>query len=262
MTDLQAPAPTPYDVAFHVGHAPGSLSSARVVAPLVVDLVRPASVLDVGCGLGTWLAAFADAGVTDVLGLDGDYVPRAELQIPADRFRPADLATVPDPGRRFDLAVCLEVAEHLPGAVSERLVAMLTAAAPVVLFSAALPGQGGTGHINEQWPPYWRALFAARGFVRLDPIRPRVWRDSRVEWWYRQNVYLYVREELLNERPEFRAEYELARACPLELVHENVVRGSLNHELTLRQLVTGFPGVIAKKVKRSLWGARPDQGSP
>src|SRR5204862_3532668 len=144
-----------------------SLRSARAVVPLVMELVRPASVLDVGCGLGTWLAAFAEAGVADFLGMDGDYVDRAKLKIPAERFRAADLTNPPSPGRTFDLAVCLEVAEHLPEKASPRLVELLATAAPVVLFSAALPGQGGTRHINEQWPAFWQRLFAARGFVRL-----------------------------------------------------------------------------------------------
>ncbi|HEY1186257.1 MAG TPA: class I SAM-dependent methyltransferase [Gemmata sp.] len=249
-TDTPTPPATPYDVAFHRGFADGSSRSAAVIVPLVMDFVKPASVLDVGCGLGTWLAEFARAGVTDYLGMDGDYVLRTDLLIPAERFRPADLATAPHPGRRFDLVTCLEVAEHLPEASAAPFVAMLTGAAPVVLFSAAVPGQGGVNHINEQWPPYWRALFAAHGFVRLDPVRPRVWRDGRVEWWYRQNVYLFVREELLSQRPEFRTEHEIASACPLELVHENIVRGSLGSEPTLRQLVTGFPGALVRKLKR------------
>src|SRR5947209_2323721 len=99
--------PTPYDAAFYAVQADGSLRSARVIVPLVMELVKPASVLDVGCGLGTWLAAFAEHGVADFLGMDGDYVDRAKLKIPTDRFRAADLTNPPHPGRTFDLAVCL-----------------------------------------------------------------------------------------------------------------------------------------------------------
>jgi SAM-dependent methyltransferase len=244
-----ATSPTAYDAAFYAEQADGSLRSARVVVPLVMELVRPASVLDVGCGLGTWLAAFAEAGVADFLGTDGDYVDRAKLKIPADRFRPTDLTNPPPPGRTFDLAVCLEVAEHLPEKLAPKLVEYLTGAAPVVLFSAAIPGQGGTHHVNEQWPAFWQRLFAQRGFVRLDPIRPKVWRDNRVVWWYQQNVFLFVRESLLAERPALQAEYDLAKACPLELVHRYALERA-ERARTLGGMIRGFPCALWRAVKR------------
>lgn len=215
---------TPYDAAFYDAQEAGSLRSARAVVPLTIELVRPSSVLDVGCGLGTWLAAFIEAGVTDVLGMDGDHVDRARLRIPDERFRSVDLRCPPDPGRTFDLALCLEVVEHLPARASGRVVDLLTRAAPAVLFSAAMPGQGGKRHVNERWPEHWERLFAERGFARLDPIRPRVWRDRRVEWWYQQNVLLYARESWLEERPALREERDLARQFPFELVQERAFR--------------------------------------
>src|SRR6266545_3258022 len=238
---MPATEATPYDAAFYADQADGSLRSARVVAPIVMDLVRPASVLDVGCGLGTWLAAFAELGVTDFLGIDGDYVERAKLKIPADRFQPVNLANPPALGRTFDLAVCLEVAEHLPEPASPGLVKLLTDAAPVVLFSAAIPGQGGTDHINERWPAFWRELFAARGYVRLDPIRPRVLRDRRVEWWYQQNAFLFVRQSVLNDRPALREEHALAAEFPLEIVREGSF-APLTRPQTLGALLRALPG--------------------
>ncbi len=254
----RAPAPpptaasaTPYDAAFYAQQADESLRSARAVVPLVLDLVRPASVLDVGCGVGTWLRAFAENGVTDFLGLDGDYVNRADLRIPAERFRAADLTAPPDLGRRFDLAACLEVAEHLPETAAPGLVGLLTTAAPVVLFSAAAPGQGGTNHINERWPAFWRGLFAARGFVRLDPFRPRIWRDRRVNWWYQQNLFLYAREAELASRPALGEEHELVKEFPFELVHEQVL-GPLTQPPTLGATVRGLPGAAWRAVRRRL----------
>jgi SAM-dependent methyltransferase len=241
--------PTPYDGAFYAQQADESLRSARAVVPLVVDLVRPASVLDVGCGVGTWLKAFAENGVTDFLGLDGDYVSRADLRVPVAHFRPADLTRPPDLGRRFDLAACVEVGEHLPAAAAPGLVALLTAAAPLVLFSAAPPNQRGTTHINEQWPAFWRRLFAAHGFVRLDPFRPRVWRDRRVNWWYQQNLFLYARESELAARPVLRAEYELAQEFPFELVHEQVF-APLVEPPALGATVRALPGAAWRAVRR------------
>src|SRR5262249_5217435 len=150
---------TPYDAAFYEAQADGSLRSARVVVPLVTRLVEPRSVVDVGCGVGTWLRAFVENGVEDVLGVDGAYVDRNRLCIDPARFQAMDLARPQPLGRTFDLAVCLEVGEHLPTRAAPGLVAMLTAA-PVVLFSAAIPGQGGTNHVNEQWPNFWQRLFS------------------------------------------------------------------------------------------------------
>jgi hypothetical protein len=170
--------------------------------------------------------------------------------VPLARFQPADLTNPPHLDRTFDLAVCLEVGEHLPKKSSPRLVDLLTTSAPAVLFSAAIPRQGGTNHINDQWPTYWEKLFAARGFRRLDPIRPQLWRSTNIEWWYRQNIYLYLRESVLVNCPELREEYELAKACPLELIHEYVV-GRLAWTSTLRGTLCNLPRPDAGPLART-----------
>ncbi|HUI20666.1 MAG TPA: methyltransferase domain-containing protein [Methylocella sp.] len=184
-------APTPYTEAFYEGQQDGSVKSAQVVVPIVLSLFPAHSVVDFGCGVGGWLKEFESNGVSDYLGVDGDYVSRQLLKIPADRFRPLDLRNVGDLGRRFDLACSLEVAEHLPEDRAKSFVAALVKAAPVVLFSAAIPFQGGTDHVNEQWQSYWAKLFAEHGYLAVDCIRPAVFGDSRVEWWYRQNILVF-----------------------------------------------------------------------
>src|SRR5262249_37347034 len=83
----------------------GARRSARVVLPLVLEFVRPRSVIDVGCGLGTWLAVFREHGVADVWGVDGDYVDRERLEIPAGRFLAHDLSQPLPLGRSFALVV-------------------------------------------------------------------------------------------------------------------------------------------------------------
>jgi SAM-dependent methyltransferase len=181
-----------YDADFFDGLQEGVRRSAAVAVPMLVELVGPRSVLDVGCGVGTWLRSLMDAGVTDVLGVDGDYVDRAMLEIPADRFRPVDLAEPFCAGRRFDLALCLEVGEHLDEDRAGTLVASLVAHAPVIAFSAAIPGQGGTHHVNERWLSYWRLLFARHGYSCLDVLRPALWTRREVDSWYAQNMVLFV----------------------------------------------------------------------
>ncbi len=167
--------------------------SARVVVPMVVELIHPLSVLDVGCGRGAWLSAFIAQGIEKVVGLDGDYIQPSTLLFSADRFRPTNLSVKFEiPPDRFDLAICLEVAEHLPKRNSRYLVRKLTSAAPQVLFSAAPPGQEGGGHINCQPLSYWRKIFEKFGFRMLDPFRPKLRDDRRVAWWYRQNMVLFV----------------------------------------------------------------------
>jgi SAM-dependent methyltransferase len=157
-------------------------------------------VLDVGCGVGTWLRAALDLGAEDVVGMDGTYVDQDSLLIERERFLPADLAAQPLPdvlGDRatapFDLIICMEVAEHLPHTRASSLVAEMAALTDVVLFSAAVPFQYGTSHINEQWPEYWSILFRGQGFECFDPLRAELWNDPDVDWWYAQNALLFAR---------------------------------------------------------------------
>jgi SAM-dependent methyltransferase len=199
----------------------GARRSAEVIVPLVIDLIRPRSVIDVGCGTGAWLATFARHGVADYLGVDA-FAPLECLDIPRERFVQADLTRPLGLGRRFDLAVSLEVAEHLPQASATCFIESLTRLAPVVLFSAAIPGQGGTNHLNEQWPEYWSRLLAAEGFDPYDVVRPRVWHDERVEVWYAQNTILYVAHGSRAALPRLRRAMATAWE-PLAAVHPRLL---------------------------------------
>jgi 2-polyprenyl-3-methyl-5-hydroxy-6-metoxy-1,4-benzoquinol methylase len=152
----------PYSNEFFDESEKATLQSARVVIPIVLQLINAASVLDLGCGRGAWLRVFQELGISLIRGLDGDYVERSRLLVPEECFTCTELSkpfTVPG---RYDLAVCLEVAEHLPDIMAPVLIDRLVKAAPAVLFSAALPGQGGLNHINERMPAYWRSVLSAR----------------------------------------------------------------------------------------------------
>jgi SAM-dependent methyltransferase len=152
------------------------------MAPLVLQLLPVRSVVDVGCGDGSWLAVFRELGVDEILGVDGEYIDREILQIPQDCFQAVDLSKPFDLGRVFDLAISLEVAEHLPSESAPVFVESLTRAAPLVLFSAAIPFQGGVHHVNEQWPDKWAGLFRGHDYVPVDFLRKRIWRNDAVEF--------------------------------------------------------------------------------
>jgi len=120
------------------------------------------SVIDLGCGPGTYLLPFVRAGCW-VLGVDAE--PTAGGQLPEGCFRQLDLRRPLPKLGRFDLALCIETAEHLQAEFAEQLVANVAAVAPVVFWSAAHPGHGGQHHHHEQPPAYWEALFSLHGYV-------------------------------------------------------------------------------------------------
>lgn len=208
----------PYSPSFYNKQQDGSFRSALRVLPHVFDLVPAQSTVDVGCGVGTWLAAARSLGVTDTVGIDGDYVDRTALLIPTECFRSADLTRPFRCERSFDLALCLEVAEHLPESCAPALVHSLTCLAPVVLFSAAIPKQSGVHHVNEQWQAWWVDHFKVHGYVALDCIRPRIWNDDDVEWWYAQNILLMVREDYVRSTVSLQQEWRKG-SNPVALVH-------------------------------------------
>ena len=239
-----------YGADFFRNQRDGSLSSARVVAPIVLHLLDLRSVVDVGCGMGTWLHAFAECGLTDILGCDGNDVDRSLLAIPPPLFRRIDLRVDVSLDRRFDLALSLEVAEHLPESCAPGFVRSLTAAAPSVLFSAAIPGQGGTGHLNEQWQDYWRDLFATHGFQPVDCIRPAVRGRPDVRFWYQQNIILYCDASVLQAHPDLQP---VPAEVSLNLVHPTLYGHARSaQELSLRRCVRMLPGLMSKAVARRM----------
>jgi SAM-dependent methyltransferase len=180
-----------YSKVFYAWQRHGSWNSAKRILPIVFEAVQPKSVVDVGCGVGTWLDVARTLGVTDAVGYEGAWVKALEPAYPGLDIRAADLEQPLRGDRQFDLAMSMEVAEHLTPKRADSFVADLVALAPHVLFSAAVPGQGGNNHINEQWQSYWADKFAAHGYGPRDIIRPAVWNDRRVAYWYRQNAVLY-----------------------------------------------------------------------
>lgn len=170
----------------------GSRRSAKVVTALLLGEFSVESLLDVGAGHGAWAAQWIDAGVPDVLAVDGSYVDRSRLAIDVAHFHAHDLEQPLDLGRRFDLVQSLEVAEHLPALAADTFVQSLVRHGDIVLFSAAVPHQGGEHHVNEQPPEYWRAKFAAHDYTAFDWLRPKIAGEGAIMPWYRFNSILYA----------------------------------------------------------------------
>jgi SAM-dependent methyltransferase len=208
-----------YPSRFFEGLADGARSSAKEIVPLVLELVQPTSVVDVGCGLGIWLSVFEQHGIDDIFGLDGDYVDRTRLEIPEEQYLPFDLEDPIRIDRQFDLVLSLEVAEHLPAECAGIFVDSLTRLGPVILFSAAIPFQGGTRHLNEQWPEYWRDRFQENDYVAIDCLRRKIWQNENVDWWYAQNTLIFVRREHLESYPLLKGEFENTHTSQLSMVH-------------------------------------------
>jgi SAM-dependent methyltransferase len=236
---------SPFDAVDFESWLAGSTESARIAVPVVLDAVAPRSVVDVGCGLGAWLAVFEEHGVGDIRGYDGPWVDRASVLVAPGAFHVANLEQPLDVGRRFDLALCLEVAQLLEERHAAQLVASLVSLADVVVFAAAIPGQGGIHHVNPQWPRYWAELFATHGYVASDPFRAMLWEEPDVKWWFAQNMVCFAEPDALARMPA------LARTqctAPLPLVHPGCLQ-SCTEALEAEQ---------APARKGGLWRRRTD----
>lgn len=183
----------PYTDAFYEAQVAGSVESAIHLLGYLYRFFVPASVVDVGCGRGTWLKVCCDMGTPLAHGYDGSWNSQANMIDQRIVFTPVDLEGELPFRRQYELAICVEAAEHLNPARAAPLVTLLNRLSDVVLFGAAIPGQGGTDHINEQYQSYWGELFAGLGFAIFDMFRPVFWNEERVRFWYRQNAFLYVR---------------------------------------------------------------------
>ncbi|HEV2302053.1 MAG TPA: class I SAM-dependent methyltransferase [Stellaceae bacterium] len=223
--------------------------SARAILPLLFELAPVESVVDVGCGDGAWLAVALDCGAGEILGLEGPWIEEARLKIPSARLRRVRLDRPFGIERRFDLAMSLEVAEHLPPDRAAGFVEELTRLAPLVLFSAAVPGQGGVHHLNEQWPFYWARLFAEHGYRAIDALRLRVWDAPAVAFWYKQNVLIFAAPNALAAHPKLAAAAAASSGDPAALVHPDL------YCQTLRLAEPGFRRwleMAPQAVRRSL----------
>ncbi|MBR3497942.1 MAG: class I SAM-dependent methyltransferase [Selenomonadaceae bacterium] len=192
-----------YDENFYRGRRKAGLyKSAAEVLSVVGRFIHPRTVIDLGCGTGEWLAAWQNLFGTEIFGVDGDYVDRSQLSVDEKFFHPFNLEERVNLNRRFDLVESLEVAEHLSPARADSFVEDLTRLGDVILFSAAIPAQGGTNHVNEQWQSYWAQKFLRLNYVAVDCIRPEIWDNKNIWAHYCQNILIYVKGSELYRYPE------------------------------------------------------------
>lgn len=211
-----------YSRDFYRSRHQGTLHSANVVLSILLEaLPSIRSAVDVGCGVGTWLAVLKEKGIVDIHGIDGDWVDRDLLAIPEDCFQQVDLSVRFNCLRRYDLAISLEVAEHLPENSARDFILSLTDLSDTILFSAAIPFQGGSNHLNEQWQHYWVGLFAAQGYVVRDLVRDRIWLDSQIPFWYRQNILLFCKLHPGNDQSPEPVSLT-ASSLPIDIVHPDL----------------------------------------
>lgn len=210
-----------YNSEFYLNEGESSSRSAETIVGLVYSLVHPHTVVDVGCGIGAFLSEFKSLGVKEFLGIDGDWVDLDSLIIDSKNFMKWDVCQELNIERKFELVVSLETAEHLPETCAETFIDNLVKLGDVILFSAAIPFQGGAHHVNLQWPGYWSRLFKKRGYVFVDMIRMALWNDKNVDYHYAQNSIIYVKETEMRRYPLLLEAYNKEIEEPFSLVHPN-----------------------------------------
>ena len=230
-------------------HSQTTYAAEKILSIVLKHTPDIRSALDLGCGVGTWLSVLKEKGIKEVHGVDGPWVDTELLMIERNEFEVIDMSKEFIVNTKYDLAISLEVAEHLPPNAAKSLVDTLTAASNIVLFSAAVPAQGGTNHLNEQWQDYWAELFKQKGYQHLDIVRREIWGDERISFWYKQNILLYVHESVVNKFPEA----ECINDLPLRIVHpEMAIKLTKEAIPTFRECTRIMKKKIIKKIKRSL----------
>ncbi len=230
----------------YLAAAQSLVSARKVIQHLRTVIRRPASLLDVGCGVGGWSLAFREWGTEQLILTDHPSNQRSNLLFNEHDFYTADMNRELPPLFRTDMVVCMEVLEHIDARRAPTAVEYLTRCSDTILFSAAIPGQGGYQHVNEQYSFYWEALFRELGYKRYDIVRPGILWDEEIEFFIRQNAFLFVKGNgllLRTDHPEFLpADFELVNRKML-LKHQSPVK-------LIRKLPGAFIQTIKLRLKR------------
>src|SRR3989304_9029763 len=238
-----------YNTSYYSKISNWSTNSAKIVVPLLLKLIKPKSVIDVGCGDGTWLSIFHEHGIKDFLGIDGKYVSDEFLKIPTEMFISRDLNKPININRKFDLAICLEVAEHLEESSSTVIVNSLCNLSGIVVFSAAIPYQPGDDHKNPQWPGYWINLFEKRGYKLVNILKYRLWDEPDIAFFYKQNILLFVDPTRFEELGELVSDLDQYKQLPVSIIHPDLYVYNSTHSLDQVE-DERFIHIVSSRIKR------------
>lgn len=218
-------------------------SAAKIVPHIINKIGIPTKVVDLGGGVGGWCRAFLDNGTSKVICIDHPSTPSNLLVIDQNDFIKCDFEkNIPD-FIKCDLAISIEFAEHISSKKSDSIIDFLVQSAPIIVFSAAIPNQGGVNHINEQRHNFWANKFAERNFECLDIIRNDIIFDSDIEYYLRQNVFLFV-DKNSNKYIEL-AKYEKLIPNEFEIVSSYI----LNKDPSFKQIIKMLLKKIINKIK-------------
>lgn len=198
-----------YSTAYYKRIEEGAVRSAKEVYKELEKIIKFETIIDIGCGVGEW-------NYKNYIGVDHN-IPEKSLLIDPHFYFDYDLEKTIVPKSRYDLCLCLEVAEHISEERADVLIEMLCSLSDKVLFGAAIRGQGGTGHINEQPASYWAAKFENNGFYpyKID-LRKTLFHNDNVETWYKNNLILYT-------KVKFKINYEI------DFIHPQMFESCIQH---------------------------------
>jgi hypothetical protein len=193
------------------GSLDGTILAAHAMVSMLHGLFKPRNVLDLGCGDGAFSREFIKHGCP-VAAFDRTQ----PALIARESWDYINLLAPYNFTSHYDLALCLEVAEHLPtGHVTDELIRNLCQSADVVVFSAAIPLQGGSGHVSEHWQSFWAEKFSRYSYLPCSVVRDYLWNLSHIPPWYAQNTLVYARQATLDF-------YNLNATTHLDAIHPNL----------------------------------------
>lgn len=182
----------------HISQATERKNNYETIMKVLLEFrINPSTIADWGCGYCSLIAAAQNIfDLTNAHGFDADWILQDKLLIHRSMFTAVDLSNPAIiPRHECDVAFSIEVGEHLPAKCSRPLIKRLTESAPVVVFSAAIPGQRGFGHINLHWQSYWAQIFDSLGYKPYDIFRPSLAELKAVPFWFKQNMFLYASDD-------------------------------------------------------------------
>ncbi len=246
-----------YDNKFYKGYGYDSTSylTAKEYFACLFELYKPSSIVDFGCGIGAWLTAAHELGVKDLLGTDGNWIEGKQLNADKINYKLADLEQPIKLDRQFDLAISLEVAEHLSEERAKSFISDICASANLVIFSAAVKGQGGVNHINEQWQSYWIDIFSQNNYQCIDLFRSKFWNSETVAFYYIQNTFLFVQRKderiKLFDQQAFKPIYDVCHPRMFEIPNYPKYCNLKTYLRTTPRLLSLIANSIVKKLKSS-----------